>query len=70
MCTGNGQAHFENALRGKRIEVPMKILSWPRQQCPPAKVWTIWQTFVKKAFLSRGLWLINVMGQWARVEEA
>jgi hypothetical protein len=69
ICTGDGLAISEDAWRGTRFEVPSKTLSWPRQQRPSSKDWRIWQGFLKKSFLFRGLRLHSPLGAWLRAGE-
>jgi hypothetical protein len=44
-------------------------MSWPHQQRPGWKDWSIWQRFLKKAVLYRGLRLQAPLGNWLRVED-
>jgi hypothetical protein len=69
ICSSDGLTITEDAWRGKRFEIPSKLLSWPRQQCPPTKDWLTWQTFLKNFFLFRGLRLRTPLGAWLRAEE-
>jgi hypothetical protein len=38
--------------------------SWPQQQKPSANDWRIWQLFLKKTFILRGLRLLITLGKW------
>ncbi len=53
--TGDGLAILAEAWSGKQLETVYKSSSWPRNQRPCYKDWLIWQCFLKKAFLYRGL---------------
>jgi hypothetical protein len=55
ISTGDGTAISGDAWAGKHFSIPHKHVSWPRQQRPSSKDWMIWQTFLKKTFLYRGL---------------
>ena len=64
ICTGDGFAISEEAWRGIRFENRWKNTSWPRQQKPSSSDWKIWQQFLKKSLLYRGLRLRIAMGEW------
>jgi hypothetical protein len=69
ICTGDGLAISGDAWVGKCFEVPHKQESWPRQQRPSHKDWTIWQLFIKKAFIVRGLRLRVPLSNWLTCED-
>ncbi len=69
ICSGDGLSVSDDALRGRRFEVPHKVLSWPNQQRPGAKEWVVWQSYLRKSLLSRGLHLLYPLGKWLFLED-
>jgi hypothetical protein len=69
ICTGDGLTLLEDAWKGKRFKVPFKTNAWPNQQKPSPKDWTLWQTFIKRAFLGRGYRLKSPLGSWLQVDK-
>jgi hypothetical protein len=55
ICSGDGSSITDDAWSGRRFAVPHKILSWPKQQQPGARDWTVWKSHLCKSLLSRGL---------------
>jgi hypothetical protein len=68
ICTGDGLNILQEAWYGKPLENANKNTSWPRQKRPGRKSWCIWQQFLKKAFLYRGLRLRIPLGNWFPIE--
>jgi hypothetical protein len=66
ISTGDGLKITYDAWRGTRFDVPAKLASWPRQQRPSPREWLLWQLFLKKVFLLRGLKLRFPLGPWTR----
>jgi hypothetical protein len=69
ICTGDGITVTEDAWRGKRFDLTHKLLHWPRQNKPSKSDWIIWQVFIKKAFIVRGLRLKHTLGNWLHLED-
>jgi hypothetical protein len=63
---GDGLKITYDVWRGYRFDVPMKLVSWPIQNKPLPREWKTWQSFLKKAFLHRGLRLRSPLGHWSR----
>jgi hypothetical protein len=55
ISTCDGLMITENAWRGQRFDVPDKLLSWPHYRRLTSKEWLVWQSFLKRLVLSRGL---------------
>jgi hypothetical protein len=64
ICTGVGLSISGDLWMGNHLDISCKQSSWPWQQRPSSQDWTIWQTFIKKAFLFRGLHLQVPLGNW------
>jgi hypothetical protein len=69
ICTGDGLYISGDAWTGNRLDIPLKQSSWPRQQKSSSQDWSIWQTYLKKAFLSRGLRLQAPLGNWLHCDD-
>jgi hypothetical protein len=70
ICTGDGLEITDNAWRGELLDVPLRTLSWPRQQRPVYKDWVIWKSFLKRSVLLRGLKLRRPLGNWIRHDKS
>jgi hypothetical protein len=66
ICTGDGNAISEHAWNGLRFEISHRTDSWPRYQRPYPREWSLWQLFLKKTLVHRGLRLKRPLGKWLR----
>ena len=69
ICSGDGQTITNDAKNGIRFDVPHKLLSWPKQQRPSPREWTIWQRYIRRALLARGLRLKSPLGRWLGIDD-
>lgn len=59
----------EDVWRGKRFEIPNKLLSWPQQGRLASRELLIWQHFLKRVVLSQGLILKVPLALWCGIED-
>ena len=69
ICSGDGQMITNDAWNGIRFDVPHKLLPWPKQQRPSPREWTIWQRYIWRVLLARGLRLKSPLGRWLGIDD-